>query len=241
MHRPLLLHIGRHKTGSTSLQAWLADAAPVLRERGFQVITRQDYAAASRVTPTRRLQTNLYDLTQMFARPGLISGPRVRGEAPRLSRDEKLDAAQAVNACLHAQPGGTLIMSSEGFSILRTPEEGEPVRALFDGFDLRVMMIDRERESWIRSYRQTLAFLDAHRPADGDLAGTIFDFGPDSPHFDLSGLHAIFPDIDMFQYEDLMARDGSTVPCFLRWAGIDPDGLPPLDVWKRRTVYPDGV
>jgi len=179
-------------------------------------------------------------VANLFIRSELLSGPRLRGVLPAFSAEEKWQKARNLNACFHTLPGENLILSAEGFSNFRTKQEGQFMKPLMAGFDVKVVLIEREKESWSRSYNAQIARL---RTNFFDLIGdkgTMFDFSPNSWHHDLSGLKAIFPTADIFQYETLLQTDKSVIPTFLTWLGIEAAKFDELNIWENRT-YPPNV
>lgn len=236
MARTLHLHIGRHKTGSTSIQHMLDMNKDDLFEQGLRIVTRTDYTQLNLLSrPVKKTDSNLFDLANTLLRDEILTGPRLRQVTPILSHKEKLILAAGMNDILLALPCKALLMSAEDFSFLRTPQEGQYISCMFKGFTLRPLLIDRDYKDWAQSYAKQTANL---RKAFIDKVGTkhtVYDFGPNSWHKDLTGLKAVFPDADILKYETLLKRDGSVIPAFLNWLKIDPSGLSGLDSWENRT------
>jgi len=109
----LYIHIGRHKTGSTSVQAMLHKQSDRLASQGVRVIKRSDYAHLnlSRLS-NRRRPANLFDIGNSLVRSKLMTGPKMRGNVFPPTDAQKPEVARALNVCFKALPAQTLLISA---------------------------------------------------------------------------------------------------------------------------------
>ena len=238
MSRKLFLHIGQHKTGTTSIQRALDLHSDTLFKSGLYVVRRDDYFhLGSMFRPRPGNETNLYDLAEVVLRPTLMTSPRLQGWCPIMNHDRRLRFARALNATLHELDGDALVLSSEQFSFMREPSEREYLAPMLAGFDVHTLLFERETGSWLHSFRlheARLFELYGHVVGERD---TLFDYSPDSWLRDLTPLKALFPDLTVMDYEAALARDGSTIPAFLRWLGVEPDSFDGLDtLWENAST-----
>lgn len=134
----LLLHIGLHKTGSTSIQAWLSANFNVLLDLGVL------FPRAGR--PGR---STSHDRLVPIARPPQKSGAETW-------RSERLPLWQELLDELDRHRPRQAIVSSERFWLLR-PEEIELVLEATDGLQVQVLAFLRHPRTWLPSwYRQAL-------------------------------------------------------------------------------------
>ena len=215
-----LIHIGTHKTGTTSFQNWAAASRSALAAGGVTWLQ-------GRLGPSH-------------AEVPLLAIDADRSLAMRaVHPDWCLPAWQAdARADLRAQSEAAherLLVSSEALSYARRPREVERLAELFAPRELAVVAVLREPISYLRSYRRTLigmgfepsryqgsfayveddswlldygAMLGAYREALGDDAVTVLD------------------------YEAEMERRGSIIPAILDGFGIGPGGLPAWDEFR---------
>lgn len=215
-----LVHIGTHKTGTTSFQNWAA-------------ASRLPLAAAGVTWLEGRLGAS-------HAEVPMLTIDADRSLAMRaVHPDWCLPAWQAeARADIQAQSGAAgerLLISSEALSYARRPQEVERLAELVAPRRLAVVGVLRERISYLRSYRRTLigmgfepsrhqgsfayveddswlldyeAMLGAYREALGDDAVTALD------------------------YEAEMERRGSIIPAILDAFGIEAAGLPDWDEFR---------
>ena len=107
------LHIGRHKTGSTSIQTLMENERHVFLENGIYPVRRSDFADLKLITrETKRTKTNLYDVANLIIRADLMNGPRMRGVVPARNPDQVRRMAKAVNKRLHSLPENEILMLS---------------------------------------------------------------------------------------------------------------------------------
>jgi hypothetical protein len=135
--RSLIVHIGVHKTGTTSIQRFLARHRDALRNHGIL------YPSAGR-------PASHPDGHHEF--PWLLTGTREVSAA---------DPWQRLAAEVSASPCRIVLLSSEGFCMLRDPQAAEFAARVRD-YDVRILMYVREPVSYLVStYKMGITF--AHR------------------------------------------------------------------------------
>ena len=113
MPRTIFLHAGKHKTGSTSIQHYLADNAEFLANLGLATVEN-----IFEIVPKRKAtaMVNCFDIAHCIIRPELNTPIRLRYPelaAPTLEQ-QRLRALR-INERLMAKPGHALIISAEAF------------------------------------------------------------------------------------------------------------------------------
>ena len=129
-------------------------------------------------------------------------------------------------------PEPTLVYSHEDLSYARHDDELEGLRALFDGRPVRVVIVLRQPEAFLRSYREQLtatgfpisddptsfAYVEADSwlvDYDALVAGYRRHFGTDN--------------VEVLDFDAIVADEGSIVPAFARLLGLDASSLPAPD------------
>ncbi len=219
MARTVVLHIGTHRTGTTSIQQALADERQGLLARvGFrfpETPVMRNVHVELQFASTRR------DRLEALARfydwmLGRIEYPIRHCQDPAW-----LDATHAAVA---ATDGDRLVYSVEGLSLLRHPDEIERVVSLFDGSDLSVVMFVREPAEFLRSYEWSMRVLGLTMSDDPD---SLLYVGPGSWVVDYETRAALWrdaigaPNVHIISYEECMETAGSTVPAMFEALGID--------------------
>ena len=234
MARPIFLLAGKHKTGTTSVQNYLAANQTFLDRHGFTLVKD---AAFPGPTHPKAPVANCILLAHMMIRSDLMTPMRLRARAPVETYAAQCANARGANAILHDLPGRQLIISAEAFSFLRTRREREVFDIAFDGFEIRPIVCFRNPGDWLKSWRkQTRNLRQAHgwklaRP------GSVFDFSETSWLLDDAAIKRFFgPATRALSYEAAMDEHQSILPDVMNQLGFDPQACPPWnDVWDNRT------
>lgn len=204
------LHIGTHKTGSTSIQKFLHQQGDRLMAQGMLFYRG------------RHLPSNHVELHSATIRPS-------RPTPFKLDRGLLIDDAYCrliqgdVSAFLDGCDDRAAIFSAEGLSYLRHPDELERLRALFAGHDVEIIVYLRETEAYRRSH---LAEFGRRRARGGVVIGDFADLAPGSWLLDyrarLKPFRQTFGSehVHVIDYDVEVARDGSAIPALLRLLGI---------------------
>lgn len=172
----LYLHIGMHKTGTTSIQGWMQRRPDILAKHKLVFMDR----ALHKVSHVEVALSVLRDDVGMTAL-------RARwGAAPDLFEQTKDRIAQALKA---AAPHD-LIISSEVISFMREQSEIDRLKALLPAnIEIIPIVVVREKQDWLASYRHQLA----KSPNDGPIDPTSpRNVAPDSWVLDHARLVSLF-------------------------------------------------
>lgn len=218
MARQLFIHVGTHKTGTTSLQYYLADHLESLRRDGLGVVTESRSTGA--------IHTNCSKLADAVLRPSLVTGARSRDEFPtRHRRREFVALLRRLRSDVRRLDTSRLLISSEALCFARTRAEQARMRLVVEACraDATVILCVRDVDDWRASWDDQLAKDDyprSYSPAPQD------DIRSDW-YYDLDAITRFWSRVGALQvirYEDAVEREGSTIPAILEathtaWAG----------------------
>lgn len=240
----LYIHIGTHKTGSSSLQHWLGSSRERLDQFGFAYFT-------GAFEPD-----NHVELFAVPMRPGREAFAREKygivGSEAELEglRDRFRDFAAR-------HSGHHLILSCEGLSLLRFDDEIERFRSIFEPTDREVIvvLVLRNKADFLDSFRRQII---KHRDRElSDNPSSVRYVEPDSWLADYDAIEEIwgrsFPSspVRVIDYDQAIERDGDVLPAVMRAMDL-PDSVIPeagtvrinADGWKqtvRRTLRMVGI
>jgi hypothetical protein len=215
----IVLHVGTHRTGTTSLQAFLRAHEALLAD------------VQTSYPPGFLIPTVHAELPLLTIRPDRTWPARLR--FPETQRASWMAAARAhVRATVTAATNQRLVYVHEDLSYLRHDDELERLRELFEGSAVHVVVVLREPEAFLRSYR-------------AQLLGTGFEPSEDPTSFAylaadswlvdhealLHGYRRWFGDanVTVLDYDAAMGRDGSMIPSITDLLGIERSALPSLE------------
>ncbi len=207
-----IIHIGVPKTGTTSFQTWATENREELRRT-----TGLRYYRS--VFPDRIPATGHWEFEVMCIRPERHSLAReFMSSAGRLDLPERLriNLARELN-------GEDLLISSEGLSNIRFPDEVDRLRQLLVGYDLEFVAVRRDPADFLRSCRAWMAN-NLFEPST-DPQSTFY-VEPDSWLADFDALDPVFPGLRWVEYEAAMQSYGSIIPAICDEIGLDIDSLP---------------
>lgn len=222
----LYLHIGTHKTGTTSFQASLRVNFDRLKRNGYHA-----FSLPGRKVKWYKLRWRKYNAAMVansFLRPGIASIARLkaRDRNPTPETQAKLRAKYLKK--MKAVSAPNLIVSAEGFTFLRTAEEKALLREFLEslGREVKIILVSRGEEGWRASWKnqvrkrpniwkRTQDLPDEQR-ADGEWYydwPAILDFWSD------------LGDLRIVSYDEAMQSEGNVIPAVYRAMDINPDGL----------------
>jgi hypothetical protein len=223
----VVLHIGTHKTGTTSIQRFLRDHGDLLRDAGVSF------------PPGALHDANHVELHMLAMRPGRDT-PARRAHPDATGPAWEASARVAIRAAIADAECRTVVLSSEGLWYLRHDDELARLREVLGDHDVEVVVFVREPAAFLASYERTLHELGI--PPSDDPGSTAY-VGPDSWLVDveanLSRWRAAFgaEHVTVLDYEACVRADGSVIPAFLARLGVDRLALPDLSGYyvNRRT------
>ncbi len=211
----IYLHIGTHKTGTTSIQAFLDRNRAKLRTLGLDVYVPR-WRQASHL--------ELFEFSQRTERDSFKKLRTGKTISDRFRRSVTRNVQKQIRNCY----SGKILFTSEDLSLLRYPDEFEKLKILFGSHagETKVVLFLREIEEFKRSWRHIIA-------RRGDLIfdgskDSILYTGDDSWVFDREALVKAYlqafgsDNLVVKSYDEAVKNDGNVLPEFLRTVGIDP-------------------
>jgi hypothetical protein len=220
MSRRVVLHVGTHKTGTTSIQQFL-------RDQNDDLVAKADASYANGfLIPIVHTELPLLTIRADRTWPARLRFPETQ-------RTSWQAAAKAhVRDQVAAPAPDVLVYLHEDLSYLRHDDEFERLRDLLGDRAVTVVVFLRDREAFLRSYAS-------------QLEGTGFELSDDPTSFAyvrpdswlvdydalVDGYRRCFGDgnVETFDYDEIMERDGTVIPTFAGLLGISRTALPPLD------------
>ena len=202
--RVLHLHIGRHKTGTTSFQNFLHKNLKELEKMGVGLFKTKISLNAS-LGP---ISSWAHEIPLAFLRPEFEYILKTLTQDRNLNIDQMVEAI-ATNLRSN-QPH--LIASHEALSFVRNKSELLPLKDLADEArrEVRVYLVLRERKSWVKSYRENID------PFSKNLTGRDSSsyLEADSWLFDNENLISVYEDVfgkgsmNLINYETSLRAHG---------------------------------
>lgn len=222
----LYLHIGTHKTGTTSFQASLGANLSRLKRRGYHAFSLPGRKV--KWYQAKRRRYNVGKVAHTFMRPGMASIARLEARNLNPNPENQAKLRAKFLADLKAITAQNLIVSAEGFTFLRTAEEKALVRDFLEGLgrEVTIILVARGEEGWRASWenqlrkkpkvwKRTQKLPDEQR-ADGEWYydwQSILDFWSD------------LGDLRIVSYDEAMASEGNAIPAVYRAMDLEPKGL----------------
>ncbi len=211
----LILHVGTHRTGSTSLQQFLVDHRTELSARGYAL-----YRGLYR--ERNHIEIYLAALRQerdSFGKLGAFAGVDF-GEAFRR------DLAQRIQSFVREQAEPSIILSTEGLSLLRYSDELDALKSILgcDSVRTTVVVYLRNPSDFLRSYTQQLLKKRGRTPSTDP--GSALYVRQDSWLVDFDSLLRVYRDafgadaVHVIDYDECLRLDGNVIPAFLRVLGL---------------------
>lgn len=194
-----ILHLGTHKTGTTSIQHFL-----------------RDHLGEPAYPHWPGLNANHSLLAHAVARPGRL----VDRISPRYA-EAMVAIADKVREDLD-RADDLVVFSGESLSLLRYEDEIERLVALFDGWSLEAVMYERRPEDFLRAYLFTIRLLGSEPSEDPE---SIHYIAADSWLVDCSerlDIWGRFAQVTHIDFDEVVARDGSVIPSFAALVGLEP-------------------
>ncbi|MEL0438410.1 hypothetical protein [Phycobacter sp. K97] len=214
--RRLFLHVGTHKTGTTSFQAALCSMAPQLRRTGFEVLHGKPIA--------RKGSANAFLLANCFIRPSLKTSPRLLRNAPLPDEANTNRVMAGLTKMVEASTARDFVISSEEFCLLRTPEEATLLRhhltPLFS--EIVPILCLRSKEAWAASRENQLKKTSVtpllEEVSDAESTNGSWYYQTDELRAFWEGIG----DLIVIDYDAVLQRDGSVFPALFGAIGQTP-------------------
>jgi hypothetical protein len=216
MKKQLVLHVGTHKTGSTSLQRFLLDHAVDLSRKGVAV-----YRGELRESNHIELHlTAMRDERDSFAKLGICKHLTIDAVYRR-------HVAERVQAFIGSYHESRLVFTSEDLCWLRYDDEIDRLKTILavGANDATVVLYLRNKHDFLRSYTAQIHKVPGRQPSD-DPSSTLY-VEPDTWLVDYDSLVATYQrgfgadNVVVIDYDHEMRTLGNVIPSFLRVLGVD--------------------
>lgn len=209
-----ILHIGLHKTGTTSIQAFLQRKREGLLARDIDVYRGLYHPG------------NHFELHAAALRRERMSPFKAR-------RNVVMDDAACesirdrVRGFLDRTHSTKVVFSGEGMCYLRYDDEFERLAQLVPARRIQIVMCVREAGAWLKSYDKEMRKHPLTTPVTDDKDSCWY-LGPDSWLADIEGRVENFrrffgsDNVTVFRYEQALQEFGNVIPGFLRTIGLRP-------------------
>lgn len=227
--KTVFLHVGKHKTGTTSIQRFLSYNRNELIRAGLFPVDNNQIRNFLGVGHFLENDMNNVTISHLILRDDLLTPMRYIGGNPFLNLDRAL-LAHEVNSFIRQIQAPRVIISAESFSFLRHPNEKHLYNIAFDSLHVIPLICLREHSGWMKSWK--IQTKNINRPHSVDVVGSIFDYSQHSWLLDDDAIIKFFESPDVFSYEDAIAKHGSTVIEFSNRLGIDLSKLKKKDFFE---------
>lgn len=195
----LRIHVGTHKTGTTSIQEGLYLCKEALETSGLAC-----YPAK-----------NAWKLANVFIRPTLQTAMRQAGRAV-VPDGPEFDAQVAAMRAVCMGPHPDVIVSAEAFCFLREECEAEALRTMFTPLFSQIIpiIVFRNMGDWRALRHNQLAKtatrgMQSNLPGENSVDGEWY-YDPEA----IMAFWANFAPVTVIDYDAAMAADGSILPEF---------------------------
>ena len=217
--KKIFLHIGTHRTGSTSLQRYLVANRRRLRRAGYDLYRGEIEA------------NNHIELYLAAMRPERDSAAKQKYD---LAIDDHFVAAvQArVHRFLAASRQPSVLFTCEGLSLLRSEDELARLTQILDHprHDVVVVLVLRDRDDFLRSYKRQMLKTPG-RTLSQDKRSAFY-VAPDSWLADFDTLIARYEAafgterLRIVDYDREVANNGDALPGVMQAFDLGPEQLP---------------
>lgn len=210
MRKTFILHVGVHKTGTTSIQSFLA--ANRARLRALDIDVYAGYHLAD-----NHVELHTATMREDRQSPFKLDHGLVVDTAYRAAMAARIQEHIARSPC------SRILFSAEGLSYLRHIDEIERLKDLLPPGDIRIIIYTRDRAGFLASYRREM---ERHqRPAN--IGRDSFAYVADDTWLvDFEQRIAIFAtafgraNVTVLDYDAQMREAGNVIPSFLNALGV---------------------
>lgn len=226
MAREIVIHIGTHKTGSTTLQNYLANHREQLIAHGIC------YFRGS-LLPNNHIELYLSCLDR--GRDSLALQTMQIGPLDTLFDQTHANLTKA----LSDMSAKTIIFSTEGLSLLRSDEEMERLARLIGSnvHHVRVVCVLRNKSAYLKAYRKQIIKVPGRKPSNDSRSSFYVESDSWLADYDalLGAYRAIFGTqaVRIVDYDREMQRCGDVLPTVLREMSVPEPMIPKPGAAKR--------
>jgi hypothetical protein len=220
MKKQLVLHIGTHKTGSTSLQRYLLDHAGDLARNGIAVF-RGEIREANHIE--LHLAAMRYE-RDSFAKLGICKNLTCDADYTR-------HVAEKVQAFVQSRREERIVFTSEDLSWLRYDDEIERLLTILDvgNCEAKVVLYLRNKQDYLRSYTAQIRKVPGRQPSSDPVSCLYVE--SDTWLTDFDSLAAAYQrgfgadNVIVVDYDHEMKTTGNVIPSFLTALELNADEL----------------
>lgn len=211
MRKTSILHVGVHKTGTTSIQSFLGAQRERLRALDIDVYEGHHDL------------NNHVELHTATMREHRLSPFKLDHEL-KVDRAYRGAMSAHVGDYLARSTASRVLFSAEGISYLRHADEMDRLRSLLPDCDIRIIFYKRDRDGFLSSYRREL---DRHRRPDVIDRDSFAYVADDTWLVDfeqrIAGFRSAFgqANVTVLDYDAEMRTCGNVIPSFLRALGVE--------------------
>ena len=209
-----IVHIGTHKTGSTSLQYWLGQHATELENHHHLGVYRP-------------IHPNGRELALLCANPDR-SIPTIR-EIPEWRTESWRTQSRGHVRSEVERSDEVLLLSNETLSLLRTPEELGRLADLLAPRAIDIVLVTRRPGDFLRSWREQLT-RDGFNPSQDQRSFAYLE--ADSWLVDYAKIVRVNQEVfgaahvHIVDYDEALATFGSIIPAVMATCGLEVSTLP---------------
>lgn len=208
-----ILHIGLHKTGTTSIQAFLQRNIDVLQTHGLDFYQGMVYPE------------NHVELHAASMRAERQSGYKNR-TGLQVDANYIAQVQQRVARFVQDSNAPRLVFSNEGLSLLRHEDELEMLKSLFPAGRFQVVVYLRNEADYLRSYAAQITKNPETLPENIDKDSFAY-IEADTWLTDYAARLVPFrqafgsANVNVLDYDQAMRQGGNVIPSFLAWLGLE--------------------
>jgi hypothetical protein len=207
----IIVHVGAHKTGSTSIQQFMYVNRDRLKSHGIAYYR-------GKFNPANHME--LHGAAMRVDRISPFKANRKVHGGPEYASEVKLDLAGF--ASMAAAP--TLVFSAEGLSYLRYPDEMEALKRILPPGGVEIVYYFRNPSDFLAAYKQQSVNWRG-KGVNVDDEAWLTDFKAR-----IAAFRETFPKVVAKSYDREMEEVGNVIPSFLDILGVR-DKFPPSD-WQ---------
>lgn len=210
----MIVHIGTHKTGSSSFQKYLQDHLEELRDHGYHVFRS---TLCTKARPCTASEIALLATRKEILTPLRCLMPDYISE---MAYKEMLDVVESEIA----RPEQIVLISEEELSLIRFPPEVSRLKELFKDRDVEIIAVIREKITWLESWKKQMERLGL--PSQSKYPDSVFYTQADSWLVDFDSMIKTFinafgeANVTIISYEAMIEEYESIVPALCKAIGL---------------------
>jgi hypothetical protein len=215
--KTVYLHIGTHKTGTTSIQQYLYAHNETHRKFGIDYYKGLYNPANGIYTPANHVELHVAAMRENRMSPFKLKN-KINAD-----KEYKQLVQNRVREFINDTNANKVIFSAEGLCYLRYGDELSYLQELFKGVEIYIIIYLREKSSFLRSYRLQLIKMGMSFSDDPNSFAYVQDDTWLLEYDDLIniyGSHFGHDRLIIFNYDDVLVSDGNVIPSFLKTIGV---------------------